>query len=145
SAWAVSATVPMRRKPKIQKIRSNTSADMATAPMRCASPRRPMTAVPTMPRSGVVRLATIVGAAMANTRVCVTAGGSGDRRSSISGSDRAALRSASGGRPRQPGDQPNRDHHDGAEQEVAPHRPHGIETHFPDADDEALEAGKNVH
>ena len=72
SAWAVSATVPMRRKPNTQKMQSNTSADIATAPSRCASPSRPITAVPTMPSSGVVRLASIAGPAMANTRACVT-------------------------------------------------------------------------
>ncbi len=72
SACAVSATVPMRKKANSQNRPSNTSADMAMPPSRCASPSRPIAAVPTMPSSGVVRLASIAGPAMAKTRALVT-------------------------------------------------------------------------
>ncbi len=44
-ACAVRPDVPMRRKPKAQNSREKMVAPMATAPMRCASPSWPMTAV----------------------------------------------------------------------------------------------------
>ena len=46
--------------------------EIATAPSRCASPRRPITAVPTTPSIGVVTFASVIGMAMASTRRCVT-------------------------------------------------------------------------
>ena len=63
----------MRKKANSQNRPSNTSADMAMPPSRCASPSRPIAAVPTMPSSGVVRFASIAGPAMAKTRALVTA------------------------------------------------------------------------
>ena len=44
----------MRRNANSQNRQSNTTDDIATAPSRCASPSRPITAVPTTPISGVV-------------------------------------------------------------------------------------------
>ena len=44
----------------------------ATPPSSVASPSRPIAIVATMPSSGVVRLATIAGPAMANTCALVT-------------------------------------------------------------------------
>ena len=72
SACAVSATVPMRRNANSQNRQSNTTDDIATAPSRCASPSRPITAVPTTPSSGVVTLASVIGTAIASTRAWVT-------------------------------------------------------------------------
>src|SRR5262245_54782876 len=61
----------MRKKPNSQKMQSNTSAAMATPPSSAASPRRPIAAVATRPSSGVVRLASIAGPAIENTRALV--------------------------------------------------------------------------
>ena len=65
-------TVLMRRKPNSQNRQSKITEVIATPPSSVASPSRPIAVVETMPISGVVRLATIAGPAMANTRADVT-------------------------------------------------------------------------
>ena len=62
----------MRRKPNSQNRQSNSTEAIATPPSSVASPSRPIAVVETMPSSGVVRLATIAGPAMANTCAVVT-------------------------------------------------------------------------
>src|SRR5262245_28079888 len=96
---------------------SNTIAASATPPMRWASPSRPMAAVATSPNSGVVRLASIAGPAIENTRALVI--------------PKQELRSASTRRPHQAHDQPDRHDQHGTEQEVAPHPLKGFEAHVP--------------
>src|SRR5262249_44244035 len=101
---------------------------MATPPSSDATPSRPMAAVPTMPSSGVVRLASIAGPAMAKTRALVTGkrGGGEDLNNSLSS---AALHQP--GCAQQPRDQPDRDDDGGAQQEVAPQPAYRIEAHLP--------------
>ena len=72
SACAVKATVLMRRKANSQNRQSKITEAMATPPSRVASPSLPIAIVETMPISGVVRLATIAGPAMAKTCALVT-------------------------------------------------------------------------
>ena len=69
------ATVLMRRNANSQNRQSNITDAMATPPSSVASPSRPIAIVATMPSSGVVRLATIAGPAMANTCADVTLDG----------------------------------------------------------------------
>ena len=62
----------MRRKPNSQNRQSKITDGHRHAAEQRASPSRPIAAVATTPSSGVVRLASIAGPAMANTsRVCV--------------------------------------------------------------------------
>ncbi len=72
SACAVKATVLMRRKPNSQNVQSKITEAIATPPSSAASPSLPIAVVATMPINGVVKLATIAGQAMANTRAVVT-------------------------------------------------------------------------
>src|SRR5215470_18005671 len=120
-------------------MQSNTNADMATPPSRCASPSRPTAVVPTMPSSGVVRFASIAGPAMAKTRALVTTLG-GAVGSAIKG----ARRPSAFGRAHEAHDQPNRHHHGGAEQKVPPEPAYDVEAHIPDAQHERLETLDDV-
>src|SRR5262249_32699896 len=97
---------------------SNTIAASATPPMRAASPSRPTAAVATSPSSGVVRLASIAGPAIENTRAWVI------RKDKFG--------SASTRRPHQAHDQPDRHDQHGAQEEVAPQPFEGFEAHVPD-------------
>src|SRR5262249_33301881 len=146
SAWAVSATVPLRRKPNSPKIQSTTSADMATPPSRCASPSRPITAVETIPSSGVVRLASIAGPAIWKTRAWVMSNGPGEVVSMVAAA--TTLPPAPGSPPARsvdhPHDDPDRDDDYRAEQEIAPDPADGVEAHVPDAADEPLQAVEDV-
>src|SRR5215510_948847 len=109
---------------------SNSIAASATPPMRWASPSRPMAAVATSPRSGVVRLASIAGPAIENTRAWVIR--------------KEELRSASTRRPHQAHDQPDRHHQHGAQKEVAPQPLEGLEAHVPDGLKELPDAADDV-
>src|SRR4030088_2598573 len=80
SACAVNASVLMRRKPNSQNRQSKMTDAMATPPSSVASPSRPIATVETTPISGVVRLATIAGPAMAKTCAVVTLGGVANER-----------------------------------------------------------------
>ena len=66
------ATVPMRRNPNSQNMQSKITDAIATPQSKAASPRRPTAVVEAIPIKGVVKLATIAGPAMANTRAVVT-------------------------------------------------------------------------
>jgi hypothetical protein len=72
SAWAVKATVPVRRNENSQNRQSKTTDVIATPPSNVASPSCPIAIVETTPINGVVRFATIAGPAMAKTRALVT-------------------------------------------------------------------------
>src|SRR5690606_17152330 len=71
-AWAVRPAVAMRKEPKLQKTKLKTIDPRATAPSRCASPRRPITVASTRPRRGVVTCDKVMGSARASMRRCVT-------------------------------------------------------------------------
>ena len=70
----MNATVLMRRKANNQNRQSKITEAIATPPSSVASPSRPIAVVETIPISGVVRLATIAGPAMAKTCAEVTLG-----------------------------------------------------------------------
>src|SRR3569623_356213 len=128
SACAVSATVPMRRKPNSQNMQSKISDAMATPPSTAASPSWPMAAVATMPSSGVVTLATIAGPANAKTLVELMS----------TEAVTSPPRSLSPGGVGDAQDQPDRDDDDGAEQEITPQPAHRVEAHIPDVADQPL-------
>src|SRR5215470_5026176 len=109
---------------------SNTIAASATPPIRCASPSRPMAAVATSPSSGVVRLASIAGPAIENTRAWVMR--------------KVEWGSASTRRPHQPHDQPDRHDQHGAEQEIAPQPLEGLVPHVPDGLEKLPDAANDV-
>ena len=72
AAQPAKAIVLMRRNANSQNRQSKITDAMATPPSSVASPSRPIAMVETMPISGVVRLATIAGPAMAKTCAVVT-------------------------------------------------------------------------
>src|SRR5262245_38893055 len=109
---------------------SNTIAASATPPIRWASPSRPMAAVATSPSSGVVRLASIAGPAIENTRAWVIRKDEPD--------------SASTRRPHQAHDQPDRHDQHGAQEEVAPQPLEGLEAHVPDGLEQLPDAADDV-
>src|SRR5438874_1768736 len=109
---------------------SNTMAASATPPMRCASPSRPTAAVATSPSKGVVRLASIAGPAIENTRAWVIR--------------KDELTSASTRRPHQPHDQPDRHDQHGAKQEIAPQSLEGLVAHVPDRLEQLADAADDV-
>src|SRR5215510_1805543 len=109
---------------------SNTIAASATPPMRWASPSRPIAAVATSPSSGVVRLASIAGPAIENTRAWVMR--------------KDALDSASTRRPHQAHDQPDRHHQHSAQKEIAPQSLEGFEAHVPDGLEQLPDAADDV-
>ncbi len=63
----------MRRKPRPQKTKSNTTAAAAMAPSNAGSPRRPITAASAKPSSGVDMWASVIGRASRTTAAWVTA------------------------------------------------------------------------
>ena len=65
-ACAVSPEVPTRRKPKFQYSKSKSIVPMAIPPIAVASLRCPTIAVSTMPTSGIVIFANILGIARRN-------------------------------------------------------------------------------
>src|SRR4051794_10162720 len=122
SACAVNASVLMRRKPNSQNRQSKITEAIATPPSSAGSPSRPMAIVETMPINGVVRFATIAGPAMAKTCADVTLAGEFTK---------GAKRLPAARRAEDPRQHENRDHDDGAEQEVAPQPVDGIEAEIP--------------
>ena len=70
----MNATVLMRRKANNQNRQSKITEAIATPPSSVASPSRPIAVVETIPISGVVRLATIAGPAIAKTWAELTLG-----------------------------------------------------------------------
>src|SRR5438105_9015747 len=74
-ACAVSPAVPMRKKPKLQKMKSKIIAQAAIAPNRCAWPSLPITAASATPSKGDVRWASVIGSASRTTRAWLTRGG----------------------------------------------------------------------
>ncbi len=74
-ACAVSPAVPMRKKPKLQKMKSKMTAAAAIAPSRCAWPSLPMIAASAMPSNGVDKWASVIGNASRTTRAWLTRGG----------------------------------------------------------------------
>src|SRR6267142_225887 len=125
SDLAVKASVLMRRKPNSQNRQSKITDATATPPSSVASPSLPIAIVETMPISGVVRLATIAGPAMANTCAVETL----DTEFNETGL-RAELSSARGAEHSR--QQPDRYHDHGAEQEVAPQPVDGVKAEIPD-------------
>src|SRR5712671_444218 len=109
---------------------SNTMAASATPPMRWASPSRPTAAVATSPSKGVVRLASMAGPAIENTRACVIR------------KEAAAL--ASTRRPHQPHDQPDRHDQHGAKHEIAPQSLEGLVAHVPDRLEQLADAADDI-
>src|SRR6266568_4653751 len=109
---------------------SNTMAASATPPMRWASPSRPTAAVATSPSKGVVRLASIAGPAIENTRAWVIR--------------KAEVASASTRRPHQAHDQPDRHDQHGAKQEIAPQSLEGLVAHVPDRLEQLADAADDV-
>src|SRR5262249_37951999 len=109
---------------------SNTRAASATPPIRWASPSRPTTAVAPSPSKGVVRLASIAGPAIENTRACVIR------------KDEVAL--ASTRRPYEPHDQPDRHDQHGAKHEIAPQSLKGLVAHVPDRLEQLADAADDV-
>src|SRR5271168_3993432 len=75
----------MRKNANSQNRQSKITDAIATPPSEAASPSRPIAVVETMPISGVVRLATIAGPAMANTCAVVTLVGRVDGEVSMPG------------------------------------------------------------
>src|SRR6202165_427871 len=124
-AWAVNATVLMRRKANSQNRQSKITEAMATPPSSVASPSRPIAMVETMPISGVVRFATIAGPAMAKTCAVVTL----DTEANGIACSRPLPAARRAEHPRQ---QPDRDDDHGAEQEVAPQPIHGVKAEIPE-------------
>src|SRR5258708_5415394 len=114
----------MRRKPNSQNRQSKITDAIATPPSSVASPSLPIAIVETMPISGVVRLATIAGPAMANTCAVETL----DPEFNETGL--RALSSARGAEHSR--QQPDRYHDHGAEQEVAPQSVDGVKAEIPD-------------
>src|SRR5882724_4287960 len=108
---------------------SNTMAASATPPMRCASPSRPTAAVATSPSKGVVRLASIAGPAIENTRACVI------RKDETLASTR---------RPYEAHDQPDRHDQHGAKHEIAPQSLEGLVAHVPDRLEQLADAADDV-
>src|SRR5215468_6742238 len=100
---------------------ANKIAASATPPMRWASPSRPTAAVATSPSKGVVRLASIAGPAIENTRAWVIR------------KDEVAL--ASTRRPHDP---------HGAQHEIAPQSLKGLVAHVPDRLDQLADAADDV-
>src|SRR6195952_1988898 len=137
TACAVKATVLMRRKANSQNRQSKITDAIATPPSSVASPSRPIAMVATMPSSGVVRLATIAGPAMANTCADVTL----DREVNEVGL-RAALAPAR--RAEHSRDQPDRNHDHGAEQEVPPQPADGIEAEIIDPVEQPTDAADDI-
>src|SRR3954465_9864715 len=105
---------------------SNTIAASAPPPIRWASPSRPTAAVATNPSKGVVRLASIAGPAIENTRAWV-----------IRMEEEA---SASTRRPDEPYDQPDRHDQHGAQHEIAPQSLEGLVAHVPDCLEQLADA-----
>src|SRR6201992_3772223 len=130
---AVKATVPMRRNANSQNMQSKSTDAIATPPSRVAPPSRPIAVVETMPISGVVRLATIAGPAIANTCAVVTLdGGLGEEACTDQTMSLPPLGLARPRRAEQPRQQPDRDHDHGAKQEVTPQPVHGVEAEIVD-------------
>src|SRR5262245_41202821 len=109
---------------------SNTMAASATPPMRWASPSRPTAAAATSPSNGVVRLASMAGPAIENTRACVI------------WKEEVAL--ASTRRPHEPHDQPDRHDQHGAQHEIAPQSLEGLVAHVPDRLEQLADAANDV-
>src|SRR6266545_425577 len=109
---------------------SNTMAASATPPMRWASPSRPTAAVATIPSKGVVRLASIAGPAIENTRAWVI------RKDEET--------SASTRRPYEAHDQPDRYDQHGAKHEIAPQSLEGLVAHVPDRLEQLADAADDV-
>src|SRR5258708_4815054 len=124
SACAVKATVLMRRNANSQNRQSKITDAIATPPSSVASPSRPIAIVEMMPISGVVRFATIAGPAMAKTCAVVTFCG-GANKTLPAGVLSCARRT------KQPGQQPDRNHDHGTEQEVAPQPVDGVKAEVP--------------
>src|ERR1700730_6676870 len=74
-ACAVSPAVPMRKKPKLQKMKSKMTAAAAIAPRRCAWPSLPIIGASAMPSNGVDKWASVIGSASRTTRAWLTRGG----------------------------------------------------------------------
>src|ERR1700730_15236444 len=74
-ACAVSPAVPMRKKPKLQKIKSKMTAAAAIAPRRCAWPSLPIIAASEIPSNGVDKWASVIGSGGRTTRGWLTRGG----------------------------------------------------------------------
>src|SRR5215470_2150097 len=109
---------------------SNTMAASATPPIRWASPSRPTAAVATRPSKGVVRLASMAGPAIENTRACVIR--------------KEELALASTRRSHQPHDQPDRYDQHGAQHEIAPQSLEGLVAHVPDRLEQLADAANDV-
>src|SRR5258707_4100036 len=133
SACAVKASVLMRRKPNNQNRQSKITDAMATPPSSVASPSRPIAIVEMIPISGVVRFATIAGPAMAKTCAVVTFCG-GASKTPPAGVLSCARRT------KQPGQQPDRNHDHGTEQEVAPQPVDGVKAEIPQPLEQQLNA-----
>src|SRR5262249_2730556 len=67
-----------------------------------------------------------------------------DTRPGMTLKERALRRSPTARRAHQPNDQPDRDHQDGAQQEVAPERDDRVEAHVPDVFDQLSNAADDV-
>src|ERR1700733_10760929 len=161
SACAVKATVLVRRKENSQNMQSKTTDAIATPPSSVASPSRPMRSLGTTPISGVVRLATIAGPAMAKTRALVTfeLKGGGlqfllcehdlranawrlSQRKPVPPFPDHALSPARGAE--QPHQQPQRNDDHGAEQEVAPQPVDRVEAEIPDTLKQQFDAAQDI-
>ena len=73
-AWAIIPPVPTRRKPMFQYKRSKSIVDMAIPPIATASPIWPLTPTSTIPTSGTVMFARMLGSASLRTLrfICLT-------------------------------------------------------------------------
>src|SRR5262245_7774053 len=109
---------------------SNTIAASATPPMRWASPSRPTAAVATSPSKGVVRLASIAGPAIENTRAGVVR--------------KEELTSTSTRRPYEPHAQPDRHDQHGAKHEIATQSLESAVTHVPGRRQQLADAADDV-
>src|SRR5258708_13991230 len=133
SACAVKATVRVRRTANSKRRQSKITDAMARPPSSVGSPSRPIAIVEMIPISGVVRFATIAGPAMAKTCAVVTFCG-GASKTLPAGVLSCARRT------KQPGQQPDRNHDHGTEQEVAPQPVDGVKAEVPQPLEQQLNA-----
>src|SRR5580704_3732592 len=141
-ACAVSPAVPMRKKPKLQKIKSKMTAPAAIAPRRCAWPSLPIIAASAMPSNGVDKWASVIGSASRTTRAWLTLGGF-TVMFALPGTA-PPPNSAWVAHIHKPQHQPNRNDDRGSGEDIIGDHTDRVETEVPDSINELLQAKKYI-
>src|SRR5580700_364549 len=141
-ACAVSPAVPMRKKPKLQKIKSKMTAAAAIAPRRCAWPSLPIIVASAMPSNGVDKWASVIGSASRTTRAWLTRGGF-TVMFALPGTA-PPPNSAWVAHIHKPQHQPNRNDDRGPREDIIGDHTDRVETEPPNAVDEVGDPAKNV-